>query len=950
MAEVAESIQMSELKSKELAEKYRNEGNIHFRVKDFYGALVLYNKSLCHAQNMEQLSLAYANRSAVYIEVKMFDECVENIRLAKENGYPMNKVIKLNEREKNCKNLINQTLRILADDPLSFFKLSLTANEKIPYVVNCLKCKFDDKYGRHVITTEDLKPGDIILIEEPFLKKLDDMNCYTRCANCLKTNKLNLIACEICSTTMYCSSKCQKNDELLHFLQCHLQTIERSGIAPLKMVLQAVQIAGSAEKLKELLKVGASQTVFDFDWRRQDLSHGENLLKVFASMNHVDTSPSKEEVEVLKGLLECLQFQRFNERWKIDGEHEFINKQVHEFSSIYNTNSYGPEFSTDSREERQSYLKQHYRFNCDCEACFKNFPQMENLIRFDPNFIFSKPHPMSVKVAKNEFKKSCNYIAQFVKNHPSFETVAMMCSIEYSLPQIAKLSFDDKDELRQQGNNHYKAGDLYGSLILYNKSICYALPGSEEISLAFGNRSVVYMKTENYEKCLENIYLARQTKYPIKKLIKLEEREKVCKAKMNEINHDLFANKGNEDPWNFFKLSHPPNDKIPFIVDCLKLKENEKFGRHIVTSLDLHPGDIVAIEEPFFKHFDNVECYNRCHHCMKTNKLSLIACENCISTMYCSNVCKMEAKLHHTFTCNIKNLSSANAFLLIEILIRAIEIAGSVEMLEEMFVKSAKKTIFDFDLCSHKSDYLKNLLIAILSLSTSICDSNTMTENQFKALFSMPIFDSINKQWNIRNEHKTLLKIFLKLAKIYTSNSYAMKEHVRSYNIELNMIRWNYDAKFGGGVFPFASLFNHSCDPNVMRVCVDNKLVFIVQKPVLSGQQLFVAYRGEFYFKSRKERQDSLFLTYAFKCDCEACVCDYPTKEHLKGVQNKTIEIPNCSATASKSATQNVIKCFNFIKDNINDHPCIETVSALNCIEHSLHQLSKVSFDLMGIK
>lgn len=44
------------------------------------------------------------------------------------------------------------------------------------------------------------------------------------------------------------------------------------------------------------------------------------------------------------------------------------------------------------------------------------------------------------------------------------------------------------------------------------------------------------------------------------------------------------------------------------------------------------------------------------------------------------------------------------------------------------------------------------------------------------------------------------------------------------------------------GVLPFGSLFNHSCDPNVMRVTYENKIVFVVIKPVVKDHQLFTSY------------------------------------------------------------------------------------------------------------
>ncbi|CRL06221.1 CLUMA_CG018942, isoform A [Clunio marinus] len=339
------NIQTRECKSNELAEKFRNEGNKKFREKNFFEALSLYNKSLCYSQDMEILSLGYANRSAVYKEVKMFDMCIENIHLAKENGYPSNKMNKLIEREQNCKKIVNLKMKSAKEDAENFFKLSLPANEKIPFAVKCLKYQVNEKYGRHVITTANLKAGDIILIEEPFLKKFQygTQNYYTRCANCLKTNKLNLIPCNICATTMYCSSECQRNDELVHPLECKVQTTEKIFLSNLKLVLQAVQIAGSINNLKRIFKDKSNSTVFDFDWSKEDLSHSKNFLSVLASMNCVQTSLLNEEkLDLLKNVLKKYladHLSKFNETYKIDDQTDFLCQQSKNFFNIFNTNS-----------------------------------------------------------------------------------------------------------------------------------------------------------------------------------------------------------------------------------------------------------------------------------------------------------------------------------------------------------------------------------------------------------------------------------------------------------------------------------------------------------------------------------------------------------------------------------------------------------------------------------
>lgn len=186
------------MKCEKTAENFRNDGNLLFSNKKFHDALVAYNESLCYAEPKD-VSLAYANRSAVYLEAKLFDECLENIKLARDHKYPEEKVQKLNDREQKCKKLMKMHEKDPEDDPWNFFKLSHSPNKKLPFIVNCLELCESEKYGRYLVTKKNLKTGDVIAIEEPFYKFIDNEVYHSRCANCLKSNNLNLIPCEMCT-------------------------------------------------------------------------------------------------------------------------------------------------------------------------------------------------------------------------------------------------------------------------------------------------------------------------------------------------------------------------------------------------------------------------------------------------------------------------------------------------------------------------------------------------------------------------------------------------------------------------------------------------------------------------------------------------------------------------------------------------------------------------------
>lgn len=159
--------------------------------------------------------------------------------------------------------------------------------------------------------------------------------------------------------------------------------------------------------------------------------------------------------------------------------------------------------------------------------------------------------------------------------------------------------------------------DFSGALALLNLSLLCAkkADSNEPMALAYGNRAYVYLKLRQYARCLENIDLAISNNFPNGKLPKLEECKRQCLEMMEQPQNPA------DDPYNYFKLSHPANENIPFIVNCLEIHEDEQLGHGIFTSKDLKAGDIIALE-PIFDGMA-VALYH-CENCFKQNMMSLI--------------------------------------------------------------------------------------------------------------------------------------------------------------------------------------------------------------------------------------------------------------------------------------------------------------------------------------
>jgi len=178
-------------KSDTLSIQFRNHGNEHYQLKMFSIALLCYNKSITYAKSKEVISLAYGNRSAIYSELNLNDECIKNIQWARENGYPQSKMYKLNEREEKCKKSINSNVKP-DSSILDNFKLSYPASKTIPFIADCIEM---NRHDLKIITKRDLKAGDVISLEDPVINFLRKDSLYKYCSNCYESCLMNLIPC-----------------------------------------------------------------------------------------------------------------------------------------------------------------------------------------------------------------------------------------------------------------------------------------------------------------------------------------------------------------------------------------------------------------------------------------------------------------------------------------------------------------------------------------------------------------------------------------------------------------------------------------------------------------------------------------------------------------------------------------------------------------------------------
>lgn len=134
------------------------------------------------------------------------------------------------------------------------------------------------------------------------------------------------------------------------------------------------------------------------------------------------------------------------------------------------------------------------------------------------------------------------------------------------------------NKMRLEGHSHFLASHFVNAIYSYNKSLCHSeITGDRfNLSMAYGHRAEAYFKMGLYPESLASIELALASNYPTKFINRMTIMQRKCEEQivLGAIRPPIFI----------VKLSHPANEKIPSLIEGLRLEENVQFGRHIISS------------------------------------------------------------------------------------------------------------------------------------------------------------------------------------------------------------------------------------------------------------------------------------------------------------------------------------------------------------------------------
>lgn len=327
--------------------------------------------------------------------------------------------------------------------------------------------------------------------------------------------------------------------------------------------------------------------------------------------------------------------------------------------------------------------------------------------------------------------------------------------------------------------------------------------------------------------------MATNNGFPKQSMGKLNDRKKKCQKELETICNDIV-----HEPLAPV-LSFPPHSNIPFIANCLELRRNREYGRHIVANVDLSVGQVIAVEESFCATLESNFNHQRCTNCMQEKFFNLIPCERCTVAMFCSQSCAKEAdQSFHRIECALIDFISAEKNTL-RIIRPVIHLISSVDFdsLRSFMNDPEKDHVNVFNLNGAESDERYKAIHSLekneLGRSKSeLFDFAVMGAFIYQGLITHSPLSELLKT---DADKKLLMELIFHYYQIVPTNT------IPFFDLT-GILPYSNDDVYGKGLFGFLGLLNHSCAPNCCYVSFNRHTALIVSRPIKAGKQIFISY------------------------------------------------------------------------------------------------------------
>lgn len=532
-------------------------------------------------------------------------------------------------------------------------------------------------------------------------------------------------------------------------------------------------------------------------------------------------------------------------------------------------------------------------------------------------------------------------------------------------PKFRRKSDDVAVQLRNQGNVFFQKKKYKRALDLYTQSVlfspfCQSNSSTENngninetLALALANRSAVLYHMARDELSLADIELALEHGYPQNLQYKLYDRKGKCymqmkwrdeaidafeKAKCEIKLADLDGDKITKISEEIDRLittcekikdgsrkamkrpaicnrSHGEipvvdgeNDKFPCASPSVVMQESEQMGRGIYAADDVEIGDVLVVEKSYMAVPMPGFSVSNCHHCCE-KLVSPFPCHSCAGVGYCSRECQKESwKMYHYVECQYLEGIQAAQLGLGHLSLRMV-LKAEFDYLKKY--KSTVDVVGDSFGSGFNADgiYNSNNYNTVYNL-VNHCDKRTTTDLLKRTVNTVYLTRCVENSSFVPASDKRkddLMYIgghILRHIQMLPCNAHEVSE----LQLHKNMIAESVGKEIGSAIYAMLSLFNHSCDPDVVRHSYGDVCVVRAIKRIPKGQEVLDNY-GAVYAVSTKSDRHMKLSQYHFACNCHPCQAVWPMYFNIRS-ETPVYRCETCGgALSSINSVTKIAKC-----------------------------------------
>jgi len=507
---------------------------------------------------------------------------------------------------------------------------------------------------------------------------------------------------------------------------------------------------------------------------------------------------------------------------------------------------------------------------------------------------------------------------------------------------------------REEGNHFFQEGNFKAASNKYSAAVAFADQESKDFSLALANRSAALQRLNQFARGIQDINMAIDAGYPDDKMYKLLERkaqllleefqfddarDNFKMAKKMVGNSSLSSSKqekflsdiekqlkkvGNKEnsikKENSTKRSSEfcqmknPNPLYTSLHNSVAVKYTKEQGRYTVAKEEIPAGTIVLVEDPLGWALEVDKFGTHCQHCLGQIAL-LIPCPGCTSVMFCSVECKDAAMNdYHSRECGLLGILAASAlnnFCLMAVRAMAKYSAKEIlEMKSDLKPPDIEHGKTEDNMTRYDSSDIKNGLNLVHHSEHLEPDEVIMRTMisvfLMKCLKQTKFYDKVTPD---NDDDLFIARVLFTFINACPANTHEV--HVLNTP---TMERWSPMAEMkplGSGLYPTAALFNHSCDPNIMRCNIGRRMISVTSRVIMPGEEICDCYGLPWYSKTRDKRQEILSKFYKFSCRCRACSEGWVTSDllGLYSVSELSKLLCTCGALVMKTEGKFLCSC-----------------------------------------